>query len=73
MELNGIANMKLIIEMALGDNKIDPEIKDKLNEQLDVLMDYMKMYRDRTTTKWPIKPWHEVRKEYHERKNNSQF
>jgi hypothetical protein len=70
MELNGIANMKLIIEMALEDKKIDEETADKLDEQLNILMDYMKMYRDATKAKWTIKAWHEVREEYHARKNN---
>lgn len=70
MELNGIANMKIILEMALEDKKIDNQTKEKLDEQLIILAEYMKMYKERTTTKWPIKPWHEVREEYHARKGN---
>lgn len=67
MELNGIANMKLIIEMAASNNKIDETVRKQLDEQLDVLMEYMKMYKNYTTIKWPIKFWHEVREEYHAR------
>ena len=73
MELNGIANIKLIIEMALEDKQIDKEVKEKVDEQLDILMDYMKHYKSMTTVKWQIKPWHEIREEYYARKDNNKI
>lgn len=65
MELIGIANMKVLLEMGLMDSKIDQKLANDLNEQLDILMNYMKMYKNATSPKWVIRPWHEVREEYY--------
>lgn len=61
MELNGIANMKLIMMMAEEDKQISPEVFAKLNEQLNVMISYLKAYEASTQVVSPIPAWHEIK------------
>ena len=50
MEINGIANIKLLVEMGVMENVehhqvIDPALADKIIEQLDTLERYMLAYK----------------------------
>jgi hypothetical protein len=46
MELNGVANISLILEMAKNDNLVDPFVADQIKQQLALLERYMLAYQD---------------------------
>ncbi len=51
MEINGLANIKILVDMAVMDNTeshttIDVEVADKILEQLQLLERYMLAYED---------------------------
>jgi hypothetical protein len=55
MELNGVANIKLLVEMAIHENtechtSISPELADKILEQCDTLERYMLAYAETTNS-----------------------
>jgi len=63
MELNGIANIKIMIDRAVSENTeshtaISVELADKINSQLEILNRYMVAYADHKRSvisfqKWP--------------------
>lgn len=72
MEINGVANMMLIVSGALEDKKIDQETAAKLKEQLDFLHKYMLQYHkvavareaqisQEGQSELAFPAWHEVR------------
>ena len=67
MELNGPANIVMIVNLALLNKKIDHDTAMKVLEQCNLLCEYMNMYKNSTTVNWPIKPWHTIREEYNAR------
>ncbi len=77
MELNGVANIDLIIRMALDENtechqSISVEVADKILDQLDVLNRYMTAIAKTMEPEHEelIPAWHEVREERHKYVNN---
>lgn len=72
MEVNGIANIKLIIEMAKQDGKIDESVAKSLLDQSEVLHQYMnEVFKTAKQNESlilgcgaepsKVKAWHEVR------------
>lgn len=55
MELNGLANMDMILQMT-KDSDINPELKKKLQEQIDLSIIYFRAFQDDNDIKW-----HDVR------------
>ena len=50
MELNGVANIKVLVEMAVGENvehrqQIDPSLADNIIEQCALLERYLRAYQ----------------------------
>lgn len=77
MELNGIANIEIIVRAAMDRNTecyqaISPEIADKILDQLDVLNRYMVAIQNTLEPGHTelIPMWHEVRKDRYKYKNN---
>lgn len=64
MELNGVANIKLIVETALLDGKIDKEVVKKINEQTDMLIMYLNSLNEHIKDKENVIPWHQIREVY---------
>ena len=61
MELNGIANIKAILYVAVADSHIDSDVAAKIEQQLVILTEYMKVYKANTEVIKPIPYWHEVK------------
>lgn len=61
MELNGIANISAIIEMAKWDKKIDDKTYAEIHQQLDILEVYMKDVHKALKANQPVPKWHEVK------------
>ena len=55
MEINGVANIKLITDVSSERNYIKDRVADKINRQLILLEKYMKTY-----PKNPDIKWHEI-------------
>jgi len=51
MELNGPANIKMLLDMA-ENNNICPELKQKILKQVDILVLYMREYDKNSQIKW---------------------
>lgn len=59
MELNGLANLDVILKTAEFDGiQIDPELKVKLQEQIDLSIIYFRAWNEDNSIKW-----HDVRKD----------
>jgi hypothetical protein len=73
MELNGLANIKMILQEALTHDKVDYDVYEEVNTQLDLLERYMIAYSKRAENAvnavchggFLVQPeplyWHEVR------------
>jgi len=66
MELNGIANIKMMVDLAVHENteshtSITVELADKISEQLDLLERYMLVIEERRVRGQAIPAWHEIR------------
>ena len=73
MELNGIANIAAIIEMALWDGKINEETYKEIQDQLDVLERYMLVASESLKKNKPIPYWHLVRDSRYKFPNNQEL
>ena len=61
MELNGIANIRAILYVAVADSHIDSDVAAKIEQQLVLLTEYMKIYKANTEVVKPIPYWHELK------------
>ena len=60
MEINGVANIKVLLVGA----DLDPELRKKIEEQLDLLQRYMKacdQVVEKNGCKKKLPAWHEIR------------
>lgn len=78
MELNGVGNIDIQLQMALMDKKIDPEVAKKIKEELDTLERYMLAYASKFKQVAPVgsqhvPKWHEVRAEKEKYPNMKEF
>jgi hypothetical protein len=76
MELNGLANLQLILLNAQLDGKVDADVERKCKEQLDLLERYLIAYADWVSSIKPAEDetrapyWHEVKANPSEYKRN---
>jgi hypothetical protein len=72
MELNGIANILAVAEMAKWDNKIDETTYNDILDQCDILERYMLAVRKAYVKGIPVPKWHQVRDFRHKFPTNKQ-
>ena len=86
MELNGVANIDVMIQMAQANETIDPQLAKDIKEQLDLLERYMLAYKNARdenesvlyngfgTDMFSLVPkWHEVRENKEKYPNMKEF
>lgn len=61
MEVNGVANIKLITELALSEGKIDKDVVRKIDEQIDLLLLYLRTYEECVKNNKPVIFWHQIK------------
>ena len=60
LEINGLANMKILIDMATP-KELDLELYNKLNEQILLLERYMLAVKDAVENDVEVPNWHDVK------------
>lgn len=63
MEINGVANIKIIVDQAEDSQLMHPQIAADIYKQLNLLERYMLAYMDATEPSAAIPAWHDIKED----------